>query len=66
MMLHGVPMKMISDRDSKLTSRFWKELFVGLVKKLAFSITYHPQKNGQKERVKRILEDMLRMYVMHQ
>ena len=33
---------------------------------LAFSTTYHPQKNGQTERVNRILEDMLRMYVMHQ
>jgi len=63
--LHGIPKKIVYDRDSKFTSRFWEELFLGLGTKLAFSTTYHPQTNVQTKRVNRILEDMLRMYVMH-
>ena len=43
-----------------------KELFVGLGTELAFSKPYHLQTYGQIERANRILEDMLRMYVMHQ
>jgi hypothetical protein len=39
---------------------------VGLETKLLFSTTYHPQNDRQKERVNQILEDMLRMHVMHQ
>ena len=64
--LHGVPKKIVSDRDAKFTSRFWNELFIGLGIELAFNTTYHPHIDGQTERVNKILEDMLRMYVMHQ
>jgi len=39
--LHGVSKNIVSDRDAKFTSMFWKELFVGLGTKLAFSTTYH-------------------------
>jgi len=63
--LHGVPKKITSDRDAKLTSKFWKELFVGLGKKLSFSTSYHPRINGRIKRINNILEDMLRIYVMH-
>jgi len=66
MRLHGVPKKIMSDRDAKFTSKFWKELFAYLGIEFASSTTYHPQTDGQKERVNRILGDMLRMYVMHQ
>ena len=66
MRFHGVPKKIISHRDAKFTSRFWKELFASLGIELAFSTTYHLQTDGQSERVNNILEDMLRMYVMHQ
>jgi len=44
--LHGVPKKIVRDRDVKFTSRFWKELFRGLGIDLAFKKTYHPQTNG--------------------
>jgi transposase InsO family protein len=64
--LHGMPKEIVSDRDTKFTSNFWKSLMVGLETKLLFSTTYHPQTDGQMERVNQILEDMLRMHVMHQ
>ena len=63
--VHGAPKKIVSDKDVKFTSKLWKELFVGLGIELAFSTTYHLQTDGQIERVNRILEDLLRMYVMH-
>ena len=44
--LHGVPKNIVLDRDAKFTSKFWKELFVGLGTKFSFNRTYHPQKNG--------------------
>ena len=56
----------MSDRESKFTSKFWKELFVSLGIEFAFSTTYHPRTDGKIERVNRILENMLRMNVMNQ
>jgi hypothetical protein len=63
---HGMPKEIVSNRDTKFTSNFWKSLMVGLENKLLFSIAYHPQIDGMMERVNQILEDMLRMHVMHQ
>eukprot|EP00253_Pinus_taeda_P011729 PITA_11729 len=63
--MHGIPKKIVFNKDAKFTSRFWKELFIGLGTKLAFSTTYHPLTNGKGEKTNWILEDMLRMYVMH-
>lgn len=62
--IHGIPKTIISDRDAKFTSKFWKDLFEGSNKQLGFSIDSHPQNNGQTKRTNRILEDMLRIYVM--
>jgi transposase InsO family protein len=62
--LHGIPKIIVSDRDPKFTSNFWKELFNGFGTKLNFSTTYHPESYGKIERVNQVIEDMLRMYVM--
>jgi len=51
MRFHGFSNKIVSDKDARFTSKFWKEMFAGLVIKLAFSMTYHPQTDGQKERL---------------
>ena len=60
---HGLPKSIISDRDPRMTSLFWRGLFENLGTKLKFSSTYHPQMDGQTERVNQVLEDMLRAYV---
>jgi hypothetical protein len=62
--LHGIPKTIVSDRDPKFTSNFWKELFKGFRTNLNFSTAYHPESDGQKERVNRVIEEMMRMYVM--
>eukprot|EP00253_Pinus_taeda_P019879 PITA_19879 len=64
--LHGLPKTIISDRDVKFTSAFWKTLFAELGTQLNFSTAYHPQTDGQTERVNQMVEDMLRAYVMQQ
>ena len=61
--LHGVPMQLVTDRDSKFTAAFWKEVCRLLRIEQAMSTAFHPQTDGQTERVNRILEDMLRHYV---
>jgi hypothetical protein len=40
--LHGMPKKIVCDRDPKFTSKFWKGLFKRFGTNLQFSITYHP------------------------
>ncbi|GJR18619.1 retrotransposon protein, putative, ty3-gypsy subclass [Tanacetum coccineum] len=61
---HGVPVLIISDRDSKFTSHFWKSLNEALGTQLDMSTAYHPQIDGQSERTIQTLEDMLRACVM--
>lgn len=39
---HGVPLTIVSDRDNRFTSRFWKGLHEEIGKKLCLSIAYHP------------------------
>jgi transposase InsO family protein len=58
--LHGVPKKIVSNRGTQFTSRFWEKLHEALDTKLNFSSAYHPQTDGQTERVNQIHEDMLR------
>ncbi|GJP84358.1 hypothetical protein CLOP_g14419, partial [Closterium sp. NIES-67] len=57
---HGIPTTLISDRDPKFTSKFWKELMSLLGTKLAMSSTYHLQTDGQTERLNQIVEQLLR------
>ena len=64
--LHGMPKEIVSNRDTKFTSSFWKSLMVGFETKLLFSTAYHSQTDEQTERVNQIAKDMLRMHVMHQ
>ena len=58
--LHGVPLTIVSDRDSRFVSRFWRSLHEALGTKLQFSTAFHPQTDGQSERTIQTLEDMLR------
>nr|GFA47280.1 reverse transcriptase domain-containing protein [Tanacetum cinerariifolium] len=57
---HGVPISIISDRDSHFTSRFWQSLQNALGTQLDMSTAYHPETDGQGERTIQTLEDMLR------
>jgi hypothetical protein len=59
--LHGVPKKIVSDRGTQFTSKFWERLHETFDTQLCFSSAYHPQTDGQTERVNQILEDMLRV-----
>ncbi|GJU05755.1 putative reverse transcriptase domain-containing protein [Tanacetum coccineum] len=61
---HGVPVSIISDRDGKFTSHFWKSLHKALGTRLDMSTTYHPETDGQSERTIQTLEDMLRACVL--
>ncbi|GJX07235.1 putative reverse transcriptase domain-containing protein [Tanacetum coccineum] len=61
---HGVPVSIISDRDSKFTSHFCQSLNKALGTQLDMSTAYHPQTDGQSERTIQTLEDMLRACVI--
>nr|GFB88623.1 putative nucleotidyltransferase, ribonuclease H [Tanacetum cinerariifolium] len=58
--LHGTPSAIVSDRDPRFASRFWKGLQKAWGTRLKFSTTFHPQTDGQSERTIQTLEDMLR------
>ena len=57
--LHDIPLSIVSDRDRRFTSRFWKELQSVLGTRLNFSTTFYPKTDGQSERVIQVFEDML-------
>ncbi|GJZ75753.1 putative reverse transcriptase domain-containing protein [Tanacetum coccineum] len=61
---HGVPISIISDRDSRFTSRFWQTIQEVLGTRLDMSMAYHPQTDNQSERTIQTLEDMLRACVL--
>jgi hypothetical protein len=63
--LHGVPKMIISDRGAQFVACFWEYLQATLGTKLIQKSAYHPQTDGQTERVNLILEDMLRACVIH-
>ena len=62
--LHGILLTIVSNRDPRFTSRFWKELQSALGTRLNFGPSFHPQTDGQSERVIQVLEDMLQGCVL--
>ncbi|GKA34136.1 putative reverse transcriptase domain-containing protein [Tanacetum coccineum] len=60
----GVPVSIISDRDSRFTSRFWQTMQEALGTKLDMSTAYDPQTESQSERTIQTLEDMLRACIL--
>lgn len=63
---NGMPDEVVSDRGPQFTSLFWKEVCETLGVKRSLSSAYHPESDGQTERMNRILEDVLRHYVSPQ
>jgi len=61
--LHGVPTDVITDRDSRFTSEVWKSFCGGLGMQHFKSTAFHPESDGQTERMNRILVEYLRRYV---
>ena len=60
---HGLPRVIVSDRDTRFTSTFWREIFKIMGTTLAMSSGFHPQTGGQTERANRSIEEMLQAYV---
>ena len=58
----GTPRGVVSDRDSRLTSEFWREVCEIKMIKRRMSTAHHPQTDGQSEALNRIIEDYLRAY----
>ncbi|GJY44345.1 putative reverse transcriptase domain-containing protein [Tanacetum coccineum] len=61
---HGVPVSIISDRDGRFVSQFWKSLQEVFGTQLDMSMAYHPETGGQSERTIQTLKDMLRACVI--
>ena len=63
---YGVPSHVTSDRGTEFVSRFFRSLGTALDMKLHFTSGYHPEADGQTERVNQTLEQYLRHYVSYQ
>jgi hypothetical protein len=64
MKLHGAPRSIMSDRGPQFTAQFWKSLHASMGTELNYNTTFHPQTDGQAERVNQVLEDLLRACVL--
>ena len=60
---HGLPADVVSDRGSKFTSSLWRDLNKALGIHQSLSTAYHPQTDGQTERINQIVETYLRLYI---
>lgn len=61
--LHGLPEKIVSDRDVRWRSAFWKTIHEILGTTLAMSTSYHPQTNGKTERMNRTMHGIMRQVI---
>jgi transposase InsO family protein len=59
----GLPVSIVSDRDTRFTSNFWQSLCSQLGIKLRMSTAYHPQSDGQAEKANASLETFLKAYI---
>jgi hypothetical protein len=62
--LHGAPRSIVSDRGPQFTAQFWKSLHASMGTELNYNIAFHPQMDGETERVNLVLEDLLRACVL--
>ena len=62
--LHGVPVSIVSDRDPRFTTYFWKSFQKDIGTQLTMSTTFHPQTDGQSERTIQVLENILRACIL--
>jgi RNase H-like domain found in reverse transcriptase/Reverse transcriptase (RNA-dependent DNA polymerase)/Integrase zinc binding domain/Chromo (CHRromatin Organisation MOdifier) domain/Retroviral aspartyl protease len=60
---HGLPEDLVTDRDGRFISAFWREVMGLLGTNLSMSTAFHPQSDGQTERMNRVVEEYLRHYV---
>src|SRR5688572_1791975 len=56
---YGLPQVIVSDRNPKFTSQFWRTLFKNLETKLAMFSAHHPQTDRQTERINQTLKKMI-------
>ena len=62
--LRGVPVSIVSDRDPRFTTHFWKSFQKAMGTQLTMSMTFHLQTDGQSERTIQVLKDMLQACVL--
>jgi hypothetical protein len=60
---HGLPKDVVSDRDPKFTNKFWRTLWKRMGSEFKMSTSFHPQTDGQTERVNLVIQQFLRNYV---
>ena len=60
---HGMPQSIVSDRDPRMTSLFWRGIFENMGTTLKFSSSFHPQTDGQSEEANSTVLDLLKCYV---
>jgi len=60
---HGLPKDIVSDRDPKFTSKFWRALWKRMGSELKMNTSFRPQTDGQTERVNLVIQQFLSNYV---
>ena len=59
----GIPEIIITDKDAIFISKYWQTIFSSLGTKLKMSTAYHPETDGQTERINQIIQNYLRIYI---